>query len=84
MYLLGISAFYHNLISKFKEKTGCSFLVNTSFNVRSEPIICSPTDDYRFFIGTKLNMMTVGNYLLFKKEQNDSLKEKYMFQYKLD
>ena len=43
---------YHSLISKFKEKTGCSLLVNTSFNVRGEPIICSPTDAYRCFMGT--------------------------------
>ena len=75
---------YYDLISKFKEKTGCSLLINTSFNVRGEPIICTPTDAYKCFMGTGLDMMAIGNYLLLKKEQNDSLKENYKFQYELD
>ena len=84
MYLLGISAFYHNLISKFKEKTGCSFLVNTSFNIRSEPIICSPTDAFKCFMGTELDAIAVGSYLLLKSEQDDSLKDNYKQNYELD
>ncbi len=75
---------YHNLISKFKEKTGCPLLVNTSFNVRGEPIICTPTDAYRCFMGTELDMVAIGNFLLFKKEQNESLIDNYKFQYELD
>ena len=75
---------YHDLISSFKEKTGCPILVNTSFNVRGEPIICSPTDAYKCFMGTELDIMAIGNFLLFKNEQNDSIKENYMSQYELD
>ncbi|MDA9605662.1 carbamoyltransferase [Candidatus Pelagibacter sp.] len=75
---------YHNLISKFKEKTGCPILVNTSFNVRGEPIICSPTDAFRCFMGTDLDLIAVGNYLLLKKEQDESLKKNYKKHYNLD
>mgnify|MGYP000879424413 CR=1 FL=1 len=75
---------YHNLISKFKEKTGCPILVNTSFNVRGEPIICSPTDAFKCFMGTDLDLLAVGNYLLLKKEQDESLKENYKKHYDLD
>ena len=53
---------YHNLISKFKEKTGCPILVNTSFNVRGEPIICSPTDAFKCFMGSELDAIAVGSY----------------------
>ena len=60
---------YHALISKFKEKTGCPIVVNTSFNVRGEPIICSPTDAFKCFMGTELDVLTIGNFFLSKKCQ---------------
>ncbi len=75
---------YHALISKFKEKTGCSLVVNTSFNVRGEPIICTPTDAFKCFMGTEMDILAVGNYLLYKEEQNDALKENYEERYELD
>ena len=70
--------------SKFKEKTGCPMVVNTSFNVRGEPIVCTPTDAFKCFMGTDLDMLTIGNYLLYKEEQNLFLKENYEERYDLD
>ena len=75
---------YHAVISKFKEKTGCSLVINTSFNVRGEPIVCTPTDAFKCFMGTELDILAVGNYLLIKEEQDDTLKEKYLERYELD
>ena len=60
---------YYKLIKRFKELTGCSVLVNTSFNVRGEPIVCSPEDAFRCFMGTELDVLVVGNTLLAKKMQ---------------
>jgi len=75
---------YHAVISKFKEKTGCPVLINTSFNVRGEPIVCSPSEAFKCFMGTELDALAVGNYLLFKEEQDESLKEDYKERYELD
>ena len=75
---------YHAVISKFKEKTGCPIVVNTSFNVRGEPIICTPTDAFKCFMGTELEVLAVGNYLLLKEQQDESLKENYEERYELD
>jgi carbamoyltransferase len=75
---------YHAMISKFKEKTGCPLVVNTSFNVRGEPIVCSPTDAFKCFMGTELDVLAVGNYILFKEEQNETLKKNYKEHYALD
>ena len=75
---------YHALISKFKEKTGCPLIVNTSFNVRGEPIVCSPTDAFKCFMGTEMEVLALGNYLLFKEEQDQALKENYEKRYELD
>ncbi len=75
---------YHAVISKFKEKTGCPLVVNTSFNVRGEPIICSPEDAFKCFMGTDLDILAVGNYLLLKEDQNQELKENYEERYELD
>lgn len=75
---------YHALISKFKELTGCSVIVNTSFNVRGEPIICTPEDAFKCFMGTELDILIIGNFLLRKENQNQSLKEDYKKKYKLD
>jgi carbamoyltransferase len=75
---------YHAVISKFKEKTGCPLVVNTSFNVRGEPIICTPTDAFRCFMGTELDVLAIGNYLLYKEQQEEMLKESYEERYELD
>ncbi len=75
---------YHAVISKFKEKTGCPLVVNTSFNVRGEPIICTPTDAFKCFMGTEMDVLAVGNYLLYKEQQNEALKENYEERYELD
>jgi carbamoyltransferase len=75
---------YHAVISKFKEKTGCPLVVNTSFNVRGEPIICTPTDAFKCFMGTEMDVLAVGNYILFKDQQDQALKENYEERYGLD
>ncbi len=75
---------YHALISKFKEKTLCPIVVNTSFNIRGEPIVCTPGDAFRCFMGTDLDILAVGNYLLYKDQQNTSLKSEYKNKYELD
>jgi len=75
---------YHAVISKFKEKTGCPLVVNTSFNVRGEPIICTPTDAFKCFMGTEMDVLAVGNYVLYKEHQNAALKENYEERYELD
>ena len=75
---------YHALITKFKEKTGCSVVVNTSFNVRGEPIVCTPEDAFRCFMGTELDVLVVGNCVLRKERQDKSLVEDYKEKYELD
>jgi carbamoyltransferase len=75
---------YHALISKFKEKTGCPLVVNTSFNVRGEPIVCSPKDAFKCFMGTDMDVLAVGNYMLYKDKQDKALKENYETNYELD
>lgn len=75
---------YYRLISKFKELTGCPVLVNTSFNVRGEPIVCTPEDAFHCFMGTELDLLAVGNAILYKGNQNASLMEDYKHSYELD
>jgi hypothetical protein len=75
---------YHDLISSFKEKTGCPVIVNTSFNVRGEPIVGSPEDAFRCFMGTELDTLAVGNCLLQKEKQNPALKQNYENKFELD
>ena len=75
---------YHAVISKFKKKTGCPLVVNTSFNVRGEPIICTPTDAFRCFMGTEMDVLAAGNFVLYKEQQDLSLKENYEERYELD
>jgi len=75
---------FYKILKKFHELTGCPMLVNTSFNVRGEPIVCSPTDAFRCFMGTELDMLIIGNYILYKEEQNQDLKENYQDCYELD
>jgi len=75
---------YHALIAKFKEKTGCAVVVNTSFNVRGEPIVCSPEDAFKCFMGTELDVLVIGNCMLRKERQNKILIEDYKEKYELD
>ena len=75
---------YHAVISKFKEKTGCPLVLNTSFNVRGEPIICTPTDAFKCFMGTEMDVLAIGSYVLIKNEQYIALKKDYKKNYELD
>ncbi|WP_440677892.1 carbamoyltransferase family protein [Candidatus Pelagibacter sp. HIMB1611] len=75
---------YYDLISKFKEKTGCPILVNTSFNVRGEPIVNSPTDAFNCFMGTELDYLVIGNCILNKKDQDKKLIKNYLNKFELD
>jgi carbamoyltransferase len=64
---------YHALLSAFKARTGCPILVNTSFNVRSEPIVCTPEDAFRCFMGTEIELLVAGNCIARKEDQDPSL-----------
>jgi len=75
---------YHALLKAFKEQTGCPVLVNTSFNVRGEPIVCSPEDAFRCFMGTELDALVIENCFLLKEEQDPSLKLDYKNSFTLD
>ncbi len=75
---------YHALISRFKEETGCPVIVNTSFNVRGEPIVCTPEDAFRCFMGTELDMLVVGNAVLYKEQQDEALRLDYKSAFELD
>lgn len=75
---------YHKVISKFKAITGCPLVINTSFNVRGEPIVCTPTDAFKCFMGTEIDVLAIGNYLLYKEQQDEALKENYEERYELD
>ena len=75
---------YHALISRFKKLTGCPVIINTSFNVRGEPIVCTPQDAFHCFMGTDAEMLIVGNAILRKEEQNSTLKRDYKDAFELD
>jgi carbamoyltransferase len=75
---------YYDLISKFKEITGCPVIVNTSFNVRGEPIVNTPKDAFNCFMGTDLDYLVIGNCILDKLKQNPNLNIDYTKQFKLD
>ena len=75
---------YHALISRFKELTGCPVIVNTSFNVRGEPIVCTPEDAFRCFMGTEAEMLVIGNAVLRKEDQDPALKVDYSDAFELD
>jgi len=68
---------YHALISRFKELSGCPVVVNTSFNVRGEPIVCTPEDAFHCFMGTEIEVLAVGNCFLLKEDQDPALKRDY-------
>ena len=75
---------YHALITEFKKVTGCPVLVNTSFNVRGEPIVCTPTDAFRCFMGTEIDVLVIGRYVLMKEHQDKSLLRDYKGKYAPD
>jgi carbamoyltransferase len=75
---------FHALLSRFKARTGCPVLVNTSFNVRGEPIVATPEDAFRCFMGTDIEMLAVGNCLLRKEDQDPSLARDYKDAFELD
>ncbi len=75
---------FHDLLESFKAKTGCSVLVNTSFNVRGEPIVCTPEDAFRCFMGSEIEVLVVGNCFLRKEDQDPALKLDYKNAFELD
>ncbi len=75
---------YYKLIEKFKEKTNCPVLVNTSFNVRGEPIVHTPEDAFKCFMGTELDVLVIGNCYLLKKNQDFNFKSNYANNFELD
>ena len=75
---------YYSLLEKFKEKTNCPVLINTSFNVRGEPIVNTPTDAFNCFMGTELDKLVIGNCFLDKKDQDSNLKKDYKNEFELD
>jgi carbamoyltransferase len=74
----------YKLLKKFKEKTGCPVMVNTSFNVRGEPIVNTPQEAFSCFMGTEMDILVIGNCFLIKKEQNPNLKQDYKDKFDLD
>jgi len=75
---------YYELIRRFKARTGCPVIVNTSFNVRGEPIVCTPEDAFRCFMGTEIEALAVGNCFLLKQKQDPSLRKNYEKKFDLD
>jgi carbamoyltransferase len=75
---------YHAMISRFEQLTGCPVIVNTSFNVRGEPIVCTPDDAFRCFMGTEIEVLAVGNCVLRKEDQNMALRKSYESAFELD
>ena len=80
----GTNPLFHKLLSRFKALTGCPVLVNTSFNVRGEPIVCTPEDAFRCFMGNELDMLVVGNCVLQKADQDPGLKSNYSLSLEAD
>ena len=75
---------YFNLINKFNELTGCPVLVNTSFNIRGEPIVCTVSDAFRCFMGTNLDVLVCENFIMLKDDQDKNLKKNYQSEFELD
>ena len=75
---------YYDLIKEFKKNTNCPVLVNTSFNVRGEPIVCSVKDAFNCFMGTNLDILVIEDYILFKNEQDQSMIKDYKNKFELD
>ena len=72
------------VIDRFRLRTGCPVIVNTSFNVRGEPIVCTPEDAFRCFMGTEIEALAIGGCFLRKEEQNPALKQNYETSFELD
>ena len=75
---------YYKLLSEFNEKTNCPIIINTSFNIRGEPIVNSPLDAFNCFMGTDLDTLIIGNFYLEKNAQNSQLKISYKDNFELD
>src|SRR5262249_42139139 len=75
---------YHALLTRFKELTGCPVIMNTSFNVRGEPIVCTPEDAFRCFMGTEIEVLAAGNCYLRKEDQDPALRRDYKREFELD
>jgi carbamoyltransferase len=75
---------FHALLERFNAVTGCPILVNTSFNVRSEPIVCTPEDAFRCFMGTEIDLLVVGNCMLRKQDQDPALARDYKHEFAPD
>ncbi len=75
---------YYELIDRFRSRTGCPVIVNTSFNVRGEPIVCMPEDAFRCFMGTEIEALAIGGCFLRKEDQNPALKQRYEAAFELD
>ena len=75
---------YYKLIKKFKSITGCPVLVNTSFNIRGEPIVCTPEDAFKCFMGTNLDILVIENFIMYKEDQDKILKKFYQSEFDLD
>ncbi len=76
---------FYNLIKEFEKKTGCPVIINTSFNVRGEPIVCSPEDSYKCFMRTEMDVLVIEDFILLKEEQpNFNDKENWEKTYELD
>ncbi len=75
---------FYDLISKFEEKTGCPIVINTSFNVRGEPIVCTPSDAFNCFMATELDYLVIGECILDKSKQDLNLKKDYTKEFELD
>ncbi len=78
---------YYKLIKAFEQRTGCPVIVNTSFNVRGEPIVCTPDDAYRCFMATNMDALVMEDYVLLKEEQPDARPheiDEYLARFQLD
>src|SRR5690606_13337964 len=78
---------YYKLIKKFEERTGCPVIINTSFNVRGEPIVCSPEHAYRCFLATNMDVLVIENFVLLKEDQPQAKRfevDEYLAQFQLD
>jgi len=75
---------YHELLSEFKKITNCPVLVNTSFNVRGEPIVCTVEDAFNCFMGTNLDVLAIENFILYKEDQDKNLMKDYKNKFELD
>ncbi|MFQ5411214.1 MAG: carbamoyltransferase C-terminal domain-containing protein, partial [Phycisphaerae bacterium] len=77
----------HRIMTRFRARTGCPIIINTSFNVRGEPIVCAPEHAYRCFMGTNMDVLVIDNFILYKSEQPDAKQheiDEYLAQFELD